>query len=322
MHLPHDAINRDGVLALFVNLIAKGYRYYFTGKIKAGKDPRSIDQRMLSHYGANLPKWTRERRKRAGKANFRYIRYGDTFFLLVSEGEAPDLWRDDRSRIRDLRVTPLRFSGYSISYRKGGNAKLSWDEKDARTRQWEAFKEARDAGRAATPPAPTKKDMRWHVRVQIDDDTYAGLKAFFLNMAVHREGGKIAAEFQSLNFQPYAPVRDQLRCILRAVNRERAIAGFDRIPLSVLPFTRRIVPAFAPAREDLWDSSDSNEASYVSKRVELNIPTCSEFQQQPIAPHAEAAYQRPEPLSGLERRDRLDSAEACSPDCEFLMLGG
>ena len=253
MHLPHEATNRDGLIALLVNLIAKGYRYYFIGKVKPGKDPRAIDQRMIDNYSANLPKWTRERRKRAGKANFRYIRYGETFFLLATEGEAQTLWREDRSRIRDLRVTALRFSGYSISFRQGGNAKLSSGEKEARTLQWEAFK----AGKAAIPPCPTKRDMKWHVRVQIDDDAYAGLKAFFLNIAVHREGGRIADEFLSLNFQPYAPVRDQLRCILRAVNRERAVAGFDRIPLSVLPFTRRIVPAFSPKASAIGREADS-----------------------------------------------------------------
>lgn len=255
MYLPHEATNRDGLLALLVNLIAKGYRYYFTGSVKAGKDPCAIDTRMIDHYHANLPKWTRERRRRAGKANFRYIRYGETFFLLATEGEAPVFWSEDRTRIRDLRVTALQFSGYSISFRKGGNAKLSWDEKDARVRQWEDFK----AGKAATPPSPTKRDMKWHVRVQIDDEAYAGLKAYFLNMAVHREGGRIAEEFLALNFQPYAPVRDQLRCILRAVNRERAVAGFDRIPLAILPFTRRIVPAFAKC--DLAEMSISKVRS-------------------------------------------------------------
>lgn len=273
MHLPHEATNRDGLVALLVNLIAKGYRYYFIGRVKAGKDPRAIDQRMIDHYSANLPKWTRERRKRAGTANFRYIRYGETFFLLATEGEAQTFWRDDRSRIRDLRVTALQFSGYSISFRQGGNAKLSSDEKEARTLQWEAFK----AGNAATPPGPTKRDMKWHVRVQIDDDTYAGLKAFFLNIAVHREGGRIAEEFLSLNFQPYAPVRDQLRCILRAVNRDRSVAGFDRIPLSVLPFTRRIVPAFAPKASAIGRDVDSGnsvvlnaEAPAKTVRVELS----------------------------------------------------
>ncbi len=34
MHLPHEAVCRDGLLALFVNLVAKGYRYYFTGTVK------------------------------------------------------------------------------------------------------------------------------------------------------------------------------------------------------------------------------------------------------------------------------------------------
>lgn len=240
MELPHEVTSRDGLVALLVTLVAKGYRYYFTGKIKEGKSPERLDARMIEDYEANLPRWTRERRKRAGKANFRYLRYGQTFFLLATEGEAPKFWSEDRARIRDFRATPLRFSGYSIGFSRGGNAKLSWEEKVLRTEQWEAFRR----GERDTPPSPTKKDMKWHVRVQIDDDTYAGLKAFFLNMAVHREGGQIAREFQSLSFQPYAPVRDQLRCILRAVNRERAIAGFDRIPLSVLPFTRRIVRAF------------------------------------------------------------------------------
>jgi len=256
MHLPHEATNRDGLLALLVNLIAKGYRYYFIGKLKPSKDPHAFDQRMIDHYGANLPKWTRERRKRAGNANFRYIRYGETFFLLATEGAAATFWREDHSRIRDLRVSALRFSGYSISFRQGGNAKLSREEKDARTLHWEAFKE----GKAATPPSPTKRDMKWHVRVQIDDDTYASLKAYFLNISVHREGGRVAQEFLALNFQPYAPVRDQLRCILRAVNRERAIAGFDRIPLSVLPFTRRIVSAFADRPAFITDAEDLSAA--------------------------------------------------------------
>lgn len=259
MYLPHEATNRDGLLALLVNLIAKGYRYYFTGKTKSGKAPDAIDRRMIDHYQANLPKWTRERRRRAGKANFRYIRYGETFFLLATEGQAETFWLEDRSRIRDLRVTALRFSGYSISFRRGGNAKLSTEEKEARTQQWEAFK----AGTAATPPSRTKRDMKWHVRVQIEDETYAALKAYFLNMAVHREGGRVAQEFLALNFQPYAPVRDQLRCILRAVNRARAIAGFDRIPLSVLPFTRRIVPAFTP--RGLAGSSSQTGISFWQK---------------------------------------------------------
>ncbi len=64
---------------------------------------------MIAHYQANLPRWTRERRKRASKANFRYVRYGETFFLLATEGEAPLFWQEDRNRIRDIRVTPLGF---------------------------------------------------------------------------------------------------------------------------------------------------------------------------------------------------------------------
>ena len=246
MRVPVNVVSVDGFVAQVVNLITHGYRYYFTGTVKPGKDPAAIDARMVAQYEADLPKWTRERRRRAGKANFRYLRFEEFFIVLATEGEAPGFWAEDRNRIRDIRNVPLRFDGYSISYRRGGYAKMTHHEKQVRTEQWSDFKEAVAAGRPAVAPAPARRDDRWHGHVRLNDETYAGLKAYFLNRAVHWEGGRLAQEFLALSYQPYGPVRTQYRTILRAVNRLRQRAGYQRIPLSVLPFKRRIVPVFAP----------------------------------------------------------------------------
>jgi hypothetical protein len=75
-------------------------------------------------------------------------------------------------------------------------------------------------------------------------------KAYFLNIATHRQADFLANEFLELHFQPYRPVREQLLAFLRAVNRQRQLAGFQRIPYSVIRFKRRIVRAFQPAPVD------------------------------------------------------------------------
>lgn len=250
MGLKHEVQNIDGFVALVVTLIGKGYRYYFTGQVKEGKDLAAFDRRMIDDYEANLSKWTRERRKRRGVANFRYLRYGNFFLVLATTGEAAIFWREDRHRIRDVRVSPLKFKGYSISYRQGGNAKLTQAEKEERNAAWDSYRQALADGRSAARPSPTKRDMKWHVRVQLDDETYAGFKAYYLNIATHRDASFLAREFENICYQPYAPVREQLRCILRAVNQARHLAGFQRVPLSVLPFKRRIVKAFEEPRAD------------------------------------------------------------------------
>jgi hypothetical protein len=213
----------DGMVAMLVNLVSKGYRYYFVGQVKDGKAKEDFDARLLFHYEADLPKWSRERRKRAGVANFRYLRFDRWFVVLATEGTATRFWQEDRERIRDVRHTPIRFHGYSISYRQGGfRDRTLWKD-----------------------PAVRERDMKWHVRVQLDAETYAGIKAYFLNIAVHRQADSLAHEFLSLPYQPYRPVREQLFAILRAVNQQRQLAGYQRIPYSVIRFKRHIVKAFA-----------------------------------------------------------------------------
>lgn len=86
--------------------------------------------------------------------------------------------------------------------------------------------------------------MKWHVHVRLDEETYAGMKAYFLNIATHRRSESLAQKFSDLWCQSYGPIRAQLRNILRAVNEARKAAGYDTLPFSVIRFKRRIVKTF------------------------------------------------------------------------------
>lgn len=243
----YEVTSVDGMVSLIVNLVSKGYRYYFTGAVKAGSDPQRVDERMLSYYDAHLPKWTRERRRRKGIANFRYLRLGAWYIVLATEGVAERFWLEDRNRVRDVRRSPIRFEGYSISFKQGGYQKIPADEKAWRETVWTAYREARLRGEKGHAPPKAARDMKWHVHVRLDDDTYEGLMASFLNLATHRQEESLVSEFLKIRYQPYGPVRVQLRHILRAVNEARKIAGFQRVPLSVIPFKRRIVRSYKGA---------------------------------------------------------------------------
>ncbi|MCI0335513.1 MAG: hypothetical protein L0228_20085 [Planctomycetes bacterium] len=247
MRTRHLVTSVDGMVAQLVNLISKGYRYYFVGKAADIANRAARDQRMLDYYDAGLPKWTRERRRRRGHANFRYLRYEGWFIVLATEGDAPRFWTEDALRIRDVRDSPIPFKGYSIGYVQGGYQSILAHEKTRRNAMWAEYRASRDRGEKGVKPPRPPRDMKWHVRVELDDETFEGLKAYFLNIATHRAADFIAREFIHLTFQPYRPVREQLRTILRAVNKARREAGFQMIPFSVIPFRRRLVKPFQTA---------------------------------------------------------------------------
>jgi hypothetical protein len=83
-----------------------------------------------------------------------------------------------------------------------------------------------------------------HVRVTIAREAYRSLKAYFLEYATKRSAGTLAAELAALPFEPYAAIRRQALCILRAVNRARTEAGLEPVPKTCLRFKRRIVRPF------------------------------------------------------------------------------
>jgi len=82
------------------------------------------------------------------------------------------------------------------------------------------------------------------VQVRIEREELKRLKAYFTELTVHRRADALASELSALPFEPYAPVRRQLRAVLRLVNRSRRAAGFAPVPFEALRFRRRIVKPF------------------------------------------------------------------------------
>lgn len=212
------------VQQLAVSYIRHGYWWYVTGWIKKSKDPREVDRKLIEKYGIDISERERARRKRSGLANMHYIRYGRWFVLLASEGhhqfKQQGARGGEKEQIRDCRRVPIKFEGYSISYRRAGY----------------------------TPPGGG--EPKWHSHVQIDRPTYRQLKAFFLDRACHRSVERLAADFARVPYARYAPVRRQLLNILRAVNDARARRGFQSVPHTALKLRRKPVRVFAEAPED------------------------------------------------------------------------
>jgi len=106
------------VQQLAVNYLGRGYFHYVTGRVPPGKDPRRIDAKLIERYGIDLPKWTRARRKRnQGISGVQYIRHKDFFVLLATDGR--HRFFDEETTIRDARIVPITYAGYSMGIRGG-----------------------------------------------------------------------------------------------------------------------------------------------------------------------------------------------------------
>jgi hypothetical protein len=88
------------------------------------------------------------------------------------------------------------------------------------------------------------------VHVRIDQKRYLETKCYLVGIAPHRSVTELLAEVrQELSFEPYAPIRSQMFCILRAVNRCRAEAGLEPLPRTCFRLRRRIVKPFARSED-------------------------------------------------------------------------
>jgi hypothetical protein len=196
------------------SFLRHGSWWYVTGCIPAGKDAGAVDRKLIEKYGIAMSESTRARRKQLGFANLQYIRHDRLFAILATKGQHR-FFDEEGPGIRDIRRVPLQFAGYSISYRRGG-----W------TRDGE-------------------RDQRWHSHVEIERGRFLEIKARFLHLAVHRSPEKLAMAFYDFPYEPYAPVRRQLLVLLREVNAARRQAGFQVLPIDILPLRRRIVRPYA-----------------------------------------------------------------------------
>ena len=193
-----------------------GYWWYVTGRIPKGKDRTAVDQKLIEKYEIALTDRQRAYRKKRRLANMQYIRYRDWFLLLATAGHHP-FKQQERRQIRDCRRHPIKFEGYSISYRRSG----------------------------ITPAGGGQP--KWHACVRIDPWTYRELKAFFLDRACHRSVDNLAADFARIPYARFAPVRRQLLTIQRMVNDARGRMGYEPLPHKALRLQRRIVQPFSVA---------------------------------------------------------------------------
>ena len=191
-----------------------GYWFYVQGRIPKGKTPELIDEKLIAKYGIAVSESTRARRKKAGRSNLQYIRHESTFVILATKGEHR-FYEDERNLIRDIRRVPIRYAGYSISYKPGGR------KKDG------------------------SNDDKWHAHVEIDRQQYLNLKAWFAERALRDSPERLERAFQQLPIAPYAPVRRQMLLMLKEVNRIRKVSGRNPVSTEILPLRRKVVKPFA-----------------------------------------------------------------------------
>jgi hypothetical protein len=214
----HVAASKSAfVQQLAVANVHHGYWYYVTGDIPEHKDPMKVDAKLMARYDVAISKWARARRKLQGLANVQYLRHGHFFVLIATRG-LHKFFEDEGDNVRDIRREPIRFAGYSISYRMG-------------------------------------VDRKWHACVRIHPVEYNGLKSFYLDLATRSSLELMLRELRRIPFEPYAAVRRQLFNVLRAVNRARKQAGFELVPTTALRLRRRVVKAFAPGEDDALHSA-------------------------------------------------------------------
>lgn len=107
------------VQQLAVGYVARGYVKFVTGRVPDGKSAELVDRKLIETYGIAISKFARARRKAQGKANVHYLRHGQAWVMLATEGSHEKFLRLEGGNIKDARETPIRVEGYAISYRAG-----------------------------------------------------------------------------------------------------------------------------------------------------------------------------------------------------------
>lgn len=195
------------VQQLAVAYVTKGYWFYVTGWIPRTKAPEEVDRKLIDRYGIDVSKWARRRRWKRGQAKVQYLRHGEFFVLLATHGQHP-FFAAEGKQVKDIRKAPIYFMGYAIG------ARLA------------------------------RSGTTWHASVRIDRTAFRERKAYFQSIAVFHSVEDLAAALRRIEYEPYAPVRDQLRQILRAVNRRRKAAGLELVPVAAIARRRRPVRPF------------------------------------------------------------------------------
>ena len=89
-----------------------------------------------------------------------------------------------------------------------------------------------------------KEGQRWHPSVRIERASFRALRVRFAALAAHCSVEELGRELRAIGVERYAPVRDQLRILRRAVNRRRKAAGLELVPREAVWLRRRPVKPF------------------------------------------------------------------------------
>ena len=196
------------VQQLAVGYIAHGYYFYVRGYIPDHKDPVATDRKIIAQYAVDVSRWSRCRRRKAGLASVQYLRYRRFYVILATHGDHP-FFAAEAKQVRDFRRCPLYFMGYSIGCRRG-----------------------RGGG-------------EFHASVRIERGVFAELKTQFERHATRWSVERLICEVRGVPYEMYAPVRDQLRGLVRAMNRRRKAAGLELVPGDAVRWHRWPVKPFA-----------------------------------------------------------------------------
>jgi len=140
------------------------------------------------------------------------LRYDRFYVIIATHGEHP-FFAAERNQICNIRKQPLRFHGYAIGV---GRSRL---------------------------------DRSLHASVRIQRGVFRELLAHFKRTAVQRTVEELCQELRTIPFEPYAPVRDQFRILLRAVNRLRKTAGLELVPWNSIRHYRKPLRVFAAVED-------------------------------------------------------------------------
>lgn len=231
---------------LVANILPHGYRFYTCGTIKPTTSLEHFDAVMEEKYRYQMTRSARWRRKAAvspsgkklGLANVHYLRRGRFYILIATKGNHPfyrhnvtetTSRRGEVSRTkhyRDAHRDPIFFDGYSIRIDCDGGYRPKRLWADEGEPEWEG-----------TPK----------VRVRIATDVYKTMREDLLARARSKKWSAKALEreVRKIPYLRYAPVREQLRELVFAMNRERAKRGFsDR--LDATKCISRYIPPVGP----------------------------------------------------------------------------
>lgn len=202
---PHEFTNIHAfVQRVALDMVRYGYLYYVTGRIPDGKSAAAVDEKIMAKYEIGVSKYTRARRKKKGLANIHYVRHQD-FFVMLASAQGGSRWFSDEEwpteiqrkqhgrKVRYVPRQPIVHGGYSISYKQSSSS------------------------------------QRGHVSVRIHPEEYRAVKAYFLDLALHRSAQTLENEFRYFPFEPYSLIRQQRWNILRAVNASRVRANYEPV---------------------------------------------------------------------------------------------